>query len=307
MESRQFDVVVVGELNPDLILSGDVSPEFGQKEKLISSAVLAIGSSSAIFACGAARLGLRVAFIGKVGVDLFGRYIYQSLNERAIDTKGIVEDLETTTGISIILSRGIDRAILTYPGTISRLKYTDINQDIILRSRHLHIGSYFLLEELRPKLPKLVDLAHQFGLSVSLDTNYDPSEKWQDGVFQLLEKVDVFLPNEVECEHISGKSDLNQAVDVLRTKVKYLAVKQGQKGAFLCFGSKVFRAKTIPVVVVDSVGAGDSFDAGFIYGYLAAWEPAQILKFATICGSLSTQKSGGTAAQSTLEEASSYL
>jgi sugar/nucleoside kinase (ribokinase family) len=161
IEARKFDIVVVGELNPDLILSGNVIPEFGQVEKLINSAVLAIGSSSAIFACGAARLGLSVAFIGRVGTDLFGKYMCQSLDEYGIDICGIVEDKETPTGISIILSSGNDRAILTYPGTIPRLEFSDINQEIIQHARHLHVGSYFIQQSLRSGLSMLFDLAHE--------------------------------------------------------------------------------------------------------------------------------------------------
>src|SRR5512135_3181413 len=106
MTDKKFDVVVVGEINPDLILSGDVIPEFGQVEKLLESATLSIGSSSAIFACGAAKLGLRVAFIGKVGKDILGKYMLASLEELGIDIQGIVEDDEHPTGISVILARG---------------------------------------------------------------------------------------------------------------------------------------------------------------------------------------------------------
>jgi sugar/nucleoside kinase (ribokinase family) len=307
MEFQKFDIAVVGELNPDLIISGDVIPEFGQVEKLVSNAVLAIGSSSAIFACGAARLGLRVAFIGKVGNDIFGKFMRKSLFEYGIDIRGIVEDRETPTGISIILSTGTDRAILTYPGTIQRLEYSDINQEIILQARHLHVGSYYMQEALRPDLPLLFNHAHECGLSVSLDTNYDPFKKWRDSLDQLLEKVDIFLPNSVECCGIAGMSNLEQAVDYLRTRVKYMGVKLGEKGAFLCIDQKKYYMQPISMNVVDTIGAGDSFDAGFIYGYLAGWKPRRILKFATVCGSLSTRKAGGTDAQPTLEEAMRYM
>jgi sugar/nucleoside kinase (ribokinase family) len=307
MEFQKFDIVVVGELNPDLIISGDVIPEFGQVEKLVSNAALAIGSSSAIFACGAARLGMHVAFVGMVGNDIFGRFMRQSLFEYGIDISGIVEDSETPTGISIILSTGTDRAILTYPGTIRRLKYSDINQEIILQARHLHVGSYYLQEALRPDLSLLFNRAHEGGLSVSLDTNYDPFKEWHDSLDQLLEKVDIFLPNSVECRGIAGMSNLEQAVDYFRTRVKYLGVKLGEKGALLCFDQKKYSVQPISVNVVDTIGAGDTFDAGFIYGYLAGWEPRRILKFATVCGSLSTRKAGGTAAQPTLEEAIQYM
>jgi len=307
MEPRRFDVVVVGELNPDLILSGDVIPEFGQVEKIVSQAVLTIGSSSAIFACGASRLGLRVAFIGKVGGDLLGEFMCRSLNEYGIDTSGIVVDNLTPTGVSVILSTGRDRAILTYPGTIPQLEYPEINQDIIKKARHLHVGSYFIQETLRPDLPNLFNRAHELGLSVSLDTNFDPSGKWNGGLDKLIGYVDVFLPNAVECQGIAGVSNLEQALDNIQSKVKCLGVKLGEDGAILCQGSKEYRCKPIHVLVIDTVGAGDSFDAGFIYGYLAGWDPMHILNLANICGGLSTRQAGGTAAQPTLDEALRYL
>jgi sugar/nucleoside kinase (ribokinase family) len=307
MDSRRYDVVVVGELNPDLILSGDVVPEFGQVEKLVENSALTIGSSSAIFACGAARLGLRVAFIGKIGTDEFGFFMRHSLEEYGIDTSGIVEDNETPTGLSIILSRGTDRAILTFPGTIPCLRYYEIRHDLLAQSRHLHLGSYFIQKALRLDVPNLFDLAHQYGLSISLDTNYDPSETWNEGIEISLQKVDIFLPNELECLAISGKTNLDEAVDYLGKKVRFLGVKLGDRGALLRHNSKQHQEKSILVDVVDTVGAGDSFDAGFVYGYLAGWNPARVLKFATICGCLSTRKVGGTRAQPTLEEALGYL
>jgi sugar/nucleoside kinase (ribokinase family) len=307
MIPKRFDVAVVGELNPDLILAGDILPEFGQVEKIVDRADLTIGSSSAIFACGAARLGLRVAFIGKVGVDLFGDFMRNSLEEYGINTDGIVEEKRIPTGISVILSRGFDRAILTYPGTIPLLEYGEINLEILRQARHLHVGSYFIQDSLRSDLPKLFDEAHAQRLTVSLDTNYDPRNRWEDGIIELLPRVDLFLPNAVECQGIARAPSLEQALTQLKEKVKYLAVKLGMNGALLWHASKEFYVKVIQVPVVDTVGAGDSFDAGFVYGLLKGWEPERMLKMANICGGLSTRKAGGTAAQPTLEEAIRYL
>ncbi len=307
MSSRRYDVVVVGELNPDLVLSGDVMPEFGQVEKMVDTASLTIGSSSAIFACGAARLGLKVAFIGKVGRDLFGDFMCRSLHEYGIDTSGIIQDEDTPTGISVILSRGVDRSILTFPGTIPLLKATDINQDLVRQARHLHIGSYFIQNALRPALPGLFDQAHAWGLSISLDTNYDPEGEWDVGIAEFLRKVDLFLPNAVECQAITHTNNLDQAIHSLENDVAYLGIKLGDEGAILCKGNDRYQMEAIQVKVSDTVGAGDSFDAGFVYGYLAGWEPPQILEMAIICGSLSTRQAGGTAAQPTFDEAMRIL
>ncbi len=307
IRERQIDIAVVGELNPDLILSGNVIPEFGQVEKVVDQAALAIGSSSAIFACGAARLGLRVAFLGKVGGDLFGEFMLESLKQYGIDTNGIIVDDDTPTGISVILSEEQDRAILTYPGTIPRMTAEEIDSLQIRKSRHLHIGSYFLQTALQPGLSLLFEQAHAWGLSVSLDPNYDPSGKWNNGLETLINKVDVFLPNALECQAIARTDTLEAALAFLQAKTGCVAVKHGKEGALLLTEGKIWRADAIKVDVCDTVGAGDSFDAGFIYGYLAGWEPAQSLKFANICGGLSTRKAGGTAAQPTFEEARKYL
>jgi sugar/nucleoside kinase (ribokinase family) len=306
MNTRQIDIVVVGELNPDLVLSGDVTPEFGQVEKLVSQATLTIGSSSAIFACGAARLGLKVAFIGKVGSDIFGDFMCQSLAGYGIDTRGIIVDRETPTGISVILSKGEDRAILTYPGTIPLLIYADIDQNLLHEARHLHVASYFIQEGLKPDLSRLFEEAHQAGLTVSLDTNYDPGAKWE-GVDKLLPVIDLFLPNEAEILGISGADCLDEAIARVSPKVGHLGIKLGAAGALYCHASQKYQAPAPSVDVVDTVGAGDSFDAGFIYGYLAGWQPARTLRLANVCGSLSTQQAGGTAGQPTLEAALRYL
>ncbi len=307
MESKQFDVVVVGELNPDLILTGNVLPEFGQVEKIVHQANLTIGSSSAIFACGAAKLGLRVAFIGKVGQDLFADFMCRSLTDLGIDMQGVVVDPKVATGISVILASGTDRAILTYPGTIPCLEYADINQAIISQARHLHVGSYFIQDALRPGLPRLFDDARAHGLSISLDTNYDPQNRWEAGIGEILPKVDLFLPNAAELMGIAGDDDLDRAIAQYQTVVNYLAVKLGKDGALLCHDQQIFRQPPIQVSVVDTVGAGDSFDAGLIYGYLAGWQVERMLKLANICGELSTRRAGGTAGQPTLDEALRYL
>ena len=248
-----------------------------------------------------------MAFIGMVGKDLFGEFMCQSLESYGIEISGIKETNGTQTGISVILTGSNDRAILTYPGTIPLLEYGDIDLDIIQQARHLHVGSYFIQEKLRRSLPVLFDQAHSWGMSVSLDTNYDPTNLWDGGLFELLSKVDVFLPNAVECRGIARASTLEQAIDCLEKKVIYLGIKLGKDGAILAHNSKKYTLKPIEVDVIDTVGAGDSFDAGFIYGFLNGWVPERILKLAIICGSLSTQKTGGTKAQPTLNEAMGYM
>jgi sugar/nucleoside kinase (ribokinase family) len=302
-----FDLVVVGELNVDLILTGNVIPAFGQVEQLVDDAALVLGSSSAIFACGAARLGLQVAFIGKVGQDEFGRFVVEQLKERGVDTRGVVVDSRIKTGLGVILSTGNDRAILTYLGSIAALHYKEIDQALLAQARHLHLGSYFLLDTLRPNIPRLFDQARSYGLSVSLDTNYDPAQRWNGGLKETLARTDVFLPNVTELRAIAGVGDVDAALQIITSQVPLVAVKLGSGGAVARRGSETAQAASLPVEVVDTTGAGDSFDAGFIYGYLARWELARALRLGCICGALSTRAAGGTAAQPSLAETLEYL
>jgi sugar/nucleoside kinase (ribokinase family) len=301
-----FDILVAGEINPDLILSGEVEPAFGQIEKLIDNANLTVGSSSVIFACGAARLGLKVAFVGKCGNDTFGQFMLDEMQKNNIDTSHVIKVNKGTTGLSVILNRGVDRAILTFPGLISALQADEITDDLLGQARHLHVASYFLQTSLAANLPGLFSRARSLGLSTSLDTNYDPTEQWS-GFDALLAVTNVFLPNEKEACSLTATGEAQAAADMLQEKVETLAIKMGAKGALSVKAGQRIQVPSLPVKVVDTVGAGDSFDAGFLYGYLNDWPLEKMLRLGAVCGALSTQKAGGQAGQPTLSEAQKYL
>jgi sugar/nucleoside kinase (ribokinase family) len=303
---KPYDILVAGEINPDLILTGDVIPAFGQVEQLVDAASLTIGSSSAIFACGAARLGLNVAFIGECGDDIFGRFMLDAMQTRGVDVSNVIVRQRGQTGLSVILNRGTDRAILTHPGLIAALRASDIPDTLLQSARHLHVASYFLQTNLQPHLPDLFRQARAFGLTTSLDTNYDPTESWA-GFDELLAVTNVFLPNEKEALSLSGKSDLSLAGDWLSSRAETVAIKLGAEGALGIRKGEIARVASIPVNVADTVGAGDSFDAGFLHGYLNEWPLETSLRLACVCGGLSTQRAGGTAGQPTLDEALALL
>ena len=308
MREPTFDIVAVGEINADLILSGDVTPAFGQAEKLLSDARLFIGSSAAIFACGAARLGLRTAIIGKVGADVFGRFMVDALNQRGVDTSGVVVDPDIPTGLSVILSTGADRAILTYPGTISALHYSEISLPLVRAARHLHLASFFLLYGLRPDIPRLFEEARRSGVTVSMDTNFDPAETWDGGVHEALRHVDIFLPNLVEARAIAGQGATGEAIRRLAESIPLVAVKLGEHGAMAKQGAAPAISQAARAVeVVDAVGAGDCFDAGFVFGFLSGWDVRRSLELGVACGSLSTRKAGGADAQPDLAEAMRFI
>ena len=311
---RRFDLLIPGEINPDLILSGDVEPQFGQAEKLVESAALTVGSSSVITACGAARLGLKVAFIGVCGDDIFGHFMLEEMQQRGIDTSAVIVGPNRNTGLTVILNKGHDRAMLTYPGAIPALRAEDIPDDLLRQARHLHVASYFLQDALRPGLPRLFERARAFGLTTSLDTNWDPAGAWR-GLPELLPLVNVFLPNAAEALALTGEADIERAALKLAEQVETVAIKLGSEGTLAVgqafqpvAGQKgILRVPSIAVQVVDTVGAGDTFNAGFLYGYLHGWPLEKSLRLAAVCGALSTQAAGGTAAQPTLDQARAFL
>lgn len=297
-----FDLLVIGEINPDLIIRGaDVTPVFGQAEKLVDDATLTIGSSSVIMACGAARLGLKVAFIGLVGDDEFGRFMLAAMQERGLDISACVVEKAMATGLSVILAQPGDRAILTYPGSIPLLQINQIDKNMFSQSRHLHVGSYFLLDHLRPDLPSMFAEAKQMGLTTSLDTNWDPREIWD--VAAILPHCDLFLPNEEEVLRITGQKDIKSGINQLAAQIPTLAVKRGAQGGYAQQKAERVSAPALPIKVIDTTGAGDSFDAGFLFGYLNNYSLKDSLRLACACGSLSTRSAGGTAAQPSLDEA----
>lgn len=301
-DCTMFDILVLGELNADLILQGDVVPAWAQAEKLIDNATITLGGSSAVFACGAARLGLHVGFAGVVGDDLLGNFCREALVAHGVDTSPLIVDPAQRTGMTIILQKPDDRAMFTFLGTIAALTPGLIPPEALASARHLHVGAYWLQLGLQAGLPDLFAQARRRGASTSLDTNWDPADTWQ-GLSAVLAETDILLPNEAEACAIAGTGNVEEALTILASHVPTIAVKRGSAGALAIQGIDRFSAPPLPVQVVDAVGAGDSFDAGFVCGMLRGWGIERALRLGIACGSLSTRAAGGTAAQPTLQEA----
>ena len=297
------DLLILGDANPDLVLTGDVEPEFGQRERLLDGAHLTVGGSGAIVACGAARLGLRVAFCGVVGDDLFGRFMRDELDRRGVDVKGLVVAPDRSTGLTVVLARPDDRAILTHEGTIGDLRAGSIDPELLAAASHVHVASYFLQSRLAPDLPVLFERVRANGATTSVDPNWDPSERWDGGVRGLLSHTDVFLPNATEAVHIAGTASVDEAVIALAASAGLVVAKTGPDGAVASRGDELVRAPAPTVDTVDTTGAGDSFDAGFLVSWLAGDPLERALAIANACGGLSTRALGGVDAQPTIDEA----
>lgn len=288
------DVCVIGEINPDLILYGlpqELKPE---QETLVEGFRLTLGSSSAIFAHNLSALGTRVGLISKIGSDALGRIALQWLSGGGVDvTRVSAATNGTPTGITVILAHPVHRFILTYPGTMFELAYEDIDFDYLFSARHLHLSSYFLHRALRPRIADIFRQAKSKGLTTSLDTNDDPEGKWGEDLTSLLPFVDIFFPNEREAKKIAGTADLPSALAKLSRLCRLVVVKCGAEGAVAREGSQEWRANAVPVHSVDPVGAGDSFDAGYIHKFLQGATREECLTFASAAGAFSTTCAGG--------------
>ncbi|NPA26455.1 MAG: carbohydrate kinase family protein [Chloroflexi bacterium] len=303
----RYDLLVLGEINPDLILRGDVEPEFGQAEQLVEHATLTVGSSNVIFACAAAKLSLRVAFVGWVGDDLFGRFMLSEMRACGIDTTFVRVHPEGRTGFSVILQpRQGERAILTYPGLIAALRAEDVPERAWAHARHVHVGSFFLQTALQPSLPALFARVRQQGRTTSLDPNDAPQGRWE-ALWPVLAHTDVFLPNAREAQALTRTASADAAARRLAHPERLVAIKLGAQGALAVQGNRYLRAVPPRVSVVDTVGAGDTFDAGLLYGWLQGWPLSRALALGVVCGALSTRAAGGTAAQPSLDEALRWL
>jgi len=284
-------------LNLDLILYG-LPPQLELERELMADGLaLTLGSSSAIFAHNLAVMGSKVGFVSRTGADPLGEIAVERLAACGVDVSQVRKVAGATgTGVTVILPRAGGRTILTYPGAMNEMCFEDLNLDYLAGSKHFHLSSFFLHRSLRPRIPELFRLMKQRGLTTSLDTNDDPDDQWNGDLFEVLKFVDVFLPNDREAKKIARADSLEAAVATLRPLVPVLAVKLGAEGAMACGPRGSFRCPARPVEAIDPVGAGDSFDAGFIQAYVHGADLGECLARGNAAGAFSTTRPGGTEA-----------
>lgn len=290
-----MDIVVVGELNVDLVLTGIPSLPAYRELRFARDMRFTLGSSSAIFACNAARLGASVGFVGKVGDDEFGDFMLRSLQQSGVDTSRIIRHAGGHTGICVVMSFPEDYAMVSFPGIRETFRLEEVDLDYVKTARHLHMSSFYIQPALRPGIPLLFKRARQAGLSTSLDPDNDPTGEWNGGMRDALANVDLFLPNEQELMGIAGTDDLSAAVEATRGLAGKTIVKRGAAGVLVASRDRTTAAPGFAVKPVDTTGAGDSFNAGFVFRFLQGAPLDDCVAWGNACGALSTQALGGTA------------
>jgi len=297
---REYDILTIGDMTVDLVFElGEATPKFGQVEQWVPDYFQDMGGSACIFACQAAKLGLRVAILGRVGADSYGELMLRRLGESGVDTRFVRVDSELKTGLGLALCRSDgDRATLTYAGSLNAVYPEDVTDDFLRLGRHFHYCSYYLQTHLLPAVPAFLHRAKLLGLTVSLDTNWDPDETWNGGLYSCLRLADVFLPNEREAMAIAQCGNLQDAVRKLVNLGPLTVIKLGEKGVLVVGREQQF---TVPVEIVthpvDTVGAGDSFDGGFIAAWLSGLPLDTCAAIGNACGRANTLARGGIAGQ----------
>jgi sugar/nucleoside kinase (ribokinase family) len=301
------NVLCAGEINVDLVLQGYTEFPTPGKEVLVRDCQLVLGSATAIMAMGLARLGTPVAFVGRVGDDVWGRYCLEDMATRGIDLSRVIRGGGPRTGITVSITHPGDRALVTYLGAIAALTGADVPDAAMAGLDHLHTSSFYFQEGLRPDLPDLFARARRAGLTTSLDTGFDPGGRWDGGLRETLAHTDLFFPNEVELQALTGCPEPADGLRALANGRTRVVAKLGAGGAMALDGGGIVHVPAYPVETVDTTGAGDSFNAGFLHRWLRGAPLLDCLRLGAACGALSTRALGGTAAQPTLAEAQALI
>ncbi len=292
--NQKFDLAVVGDCCLDLVLYGlpDTLPP--ERELLAHTMAMRLGGSGTITAHNLSCLGNSVSFVSALSDDSFGRFCSERLAAAQVDTTNAALRQGGTTGVTVLLQHAQARHMFTYPGVTSSLRLEDLDLDYICRARHFHMSSYFLQRDLTPEVPELLRRIRKRGLTISMDPNDDPADTWNASILDALEWVDVFMPNESEARRITGEGNLETAIETLRQLVPLLVIKRGVAGISAFAANREWQIPAYPVRTVDAIGAGDSFNAGFVHGYIRHWDIETCLHFGALTGAWSTTASGGT-------------
>jgi sugar/nucleoside kinase (ribokinase family) len=298
---KRRDVVIVGELFIDEVLSEFKSlPKLGE-EAFAKRFQREVGGGAAITACGLAKLGVSVAVLGAVGKE-DGNWVSARLSSLGVNTSALEQDPDEPTGLTVSVSTREDRAFFSYYGANRRLhailRKPEILQ-LMATAKHVHFACAPDSELDAELLPAL----RRRSCRVSIDVQSHMSWLTRAENLTLLRHCDVFFPNEREAEWISGETGAHHILHALREKgLRGVGLKLGGKGAALLWQKKEFLCDPYPAETIDTTGAGDSFNAGFLYAWMRGQKPQRCLETANICGALSTRALGGIAAFPTVQE-----
>ncbi|MBB6449993.1 2-dehydro-3-deoxygluconokinase [Geomicrobium halophilum] len=285
----------------DVITIGDgmvtMDPKSSGPLRFVHEFERKVGGAELNFAVGSARLGLRTGWISRLGKDEFGRHILHFMRGEGVDVSNVemVEGYSTSVNFKEVMDGGQGRTFYYRANSpMSTLRPEDLNPEMFAGARILHVTGVFpsIEEKNIAIVRRAIALAKKEGLRISLDPNIRlkmwSSERAREVLLSFLPDIDILLTGEDEAELLFGVGDEKEIVKVAESYgISSIAIKKGGKGAVVAQDSEIIEAEAVPAKeVVDTVGAGDGFDAAFIYGLLREWPLERIAHFATLVGSM---------------------
>jgi sugar/nucleoside kinase (ribokinase family) len=215
------------------------------------------------------------------------------IHQYGIDTTSIKISKSSNTGISIAINPEKDRSFITYAGSNTELNLQQLDLEAVALGRHVHLTGYKGSQNHHEFL-KLVQSLKKAGLTLSCDIGWDDTGEWSQGIFEIMKHIDVFFMNETEAQHYSRCTGNNESIRFLARYSDHIVVKLGAEGAMAVKNGNLSYQSGYSVKCIDTTGAGDSFNAGYIYGYLTHKEVKDCLIYGNACGAMSVSSYGGS-------------
>lgn len=287
---RDIDVLFISTPNIDIhVADGGRFPDPGQEIR-VDSINVAPGGGGTITAMVLARLGMAPYMYCTLGDDLFALHIRYQLEREGIRLES--RGTGGPTGISVALDIHRDRRFLTFDGSVNDISPAHAPRELLARARHIHLTNYRGPEDF-DEYDQFLDTAHNCGTTVSMDMCWDETGRWDPCTLKLGKKADIFFSNETEICHYLGETDLNRVLEKLVARRIPAVIKMGRRGAAAVGEGRIVTLPAQPVTAVDTTGAGDAFNAGYLYRYLQGGDLQSCLRVGNICGALSVAGVGG--------------
>ncbi len=298
----RFDILVPGHYFCDVIFTGiPTFPALGSEIYCAGLNVVAGGVMNTVVAL--RRLGVNVGWVGTIGDDFFSRFALERAVAEGIDTSLLERSSAPVQRVTVSLSYPEDRAFVTY------VDPTTDRVDLVLKALdkadfpHVHFSGLVV----EPQVPEMIAACHARGISVSMDCQHRPYTLNDPLVPEILSQLDLFMPNAGETLQLTGETDLDRAISVLADLTPVVLVKQGGKGARIVRGDEDYSAPALAITPLDTTGAGDVFNAGFLSAYLSGHDLPTCLRWGNYCGGMSTLGYGGTSTAPTREQLDAWL
>lgn len=295
---QSADCLVIGDLNIDLVLNGLRGLPELDKEILAQNYSVVIGGSGGVFTAVLSRLGVVTSIISKISNDFFGSFLIKELKKNGVDVSKLVIADSGETGITINLSYEKGKSQISSVKLIKSFNKSDIIFDKIENPRHIHFSSYYMMDGLKKDYLEIIKKLKQRNskLTFSFDTNDDPTDTWGKEIYEIFRVIDILFLNRKEALKISRQPSLDRALARLGSYVENVILKLGKEGYLAKCGSKTYRGYCKNLkneYFQDSTGAGDNFDAGFIYGFLNGFGIVKSLSIANYVAEKSIEYMGG--------------